>query len=249
MKWNILIASMVLGLGLSTQSFGFELLDRMLGSNDCCQKDGCAQKDGSCQKDGCCQKDSKGCEQKGCAPKCCRRPLLSMNLCAQKSCGSDKGCAQKDGCGDKGCGQKDGCCQKDDGKGCAQKGCGSGLGLGIFQKSCGSDKGCCQKDDGKGCCQKDDGKGCAQKGCAGPSLLDRIFSRSCCSGKGAKGGCDSKGSDKCGCGSSQKDDKAGDVIKAEASDDAPVPPAPVVDASAFMQSQQRILQASTTLVR
>ena len=39
MKWNILVASMVLGLGLSNQSFG-DLLDRMLGSNGC----GCEQK-------------------------------------------------------------------------------------------------------------------------------------------------------------------------------------------------------------
>ena len=85
MKWNILVASMVLGLGLSTQSFG-DLLDRMLGSNGCgCeQKDGCAQKcgDPKCDgKDGCAQKD-------GCGPKCGRRSLLG-------------GCAQKDGCGAK----------------------------------------------------------------------------------------------------------------------------------------------------
>ena len=30
MKWNILVSSLVLGLAVCTQSFGFELLDRML---------------------------------------------------------------------------------------------------------------------------------------------------------------------------------------------------------------------------
>ena len=35
MKWNVLLGTVVLGLGLCTQSYGFELLDRMLGVNDC----------------------------------------------------------------------------------------------------------------------------------------------------------------------------------------------------------------------
>ena len=80
MKWNILVASMVLGLGLSNQSFG-DLLDRMLGSNGCgCeQKDGCAQKcgDPKCDgKDGCAQKD-------GCGPKCGRSGLFGG--CARRA--------------------------------------------------------------------------------------------------------------------------------------------------------------------
>ena len=33
MKWNILVGSLVLGFGLCTQSFGLDLLDRMLGTN------------------------------------------------------------------------------------------------------------------------------------------------------------------------------------------------------------------------
>ena len=31
MKWNILIGSLVMGVGLCANSFGFELLDQMLG--------------------------------------------------------------------------------------------------------------------------------------------------------------------------------------------------------------------------
>jgi len=188
MKWNILVASMVLGLGLSTQSFGFDLLDRMLG--------GC------------------GCEAKGCAADCCQKDGV------QKAC--DKGCAQKDG---------KGCCQK------------AGLGLGLLNGCAQKGDGCCQKADGKGCCQKDgkdccqkDGKGCCQKAC-GPSLLDRIFARRCCDAKGGKGDgkCDGK------------DGKAEVKVEAE-SDDAPMPPAPVVDASAFIHGQRSVVQASTSVV-
>ncbi len=45
MKWNILVGSLVLGLGLSTQSFGMDLLDRMLGMNY----------NGGCDKASCCE--------------------------------------------------------------------------------------------------------------------------------------------------------------------------------------------------
>jgi len=237
MKWNILVASMVLGLGLSTQSFG-DLLDRMLGSNGCgCeQKDGCAQKCGDkCDgKDACAQKDC-------CGPKCVRRPLLNLG-CAQKCDGKD-GCCQKDGCKDP-C-QKDGCknpCQKDGCKdGCVQKGCGlfgGGLLGGCAQKD-GCKDGCkdpCQKNGCKDPCQK----GCVQK-CCGPSLLERIFAcrRSCCDSKCGK---DGKGCDK-------GDDKAPEAEKTPATADAPVPPAPVVDPSAFLKSQRRVITASATLVR
>jgi len=182
MKWNILVGSMVLGLGLSTQGFG-DLLDRMLGSNGCgcVQKSGCAQKCGDLKcdgKDGCAQKD--GCGQKACEPKCGRRPLLA-------------GCAQKD----------DGC------------------------------KDPCQKDGSKDPCAD---KGCVQKSC-GPSLLERIFARrnACCDSKGGKG-------------SDGKGDKAVDD-KLEPTADAPVPPAPVVDPSAFLKSQRQVITASASLVR
>ena len=140
MKWNVILGTLVLGFGLCTQSYGFELLDRMLGvggcgcDNPCAQKNGCAQKDNGCaQKDpGCTQKgDPKGCAQKGCGI----RPLFGRRCCDSK--GDPKG----------GCAQKGDCCQKG--------GCGGGL-LSRFGG------GCCQKGDAKGgCAQKD---GCAQKG-------------------------------------------------------------------------------------
>ncbi len=212
MKWNIVLASMVLSLGLGAQGFGFELMDRMLGTSgsDCTQKCAagkCCQNDGACQKDAC-QKD--GCAQKGCAPRCARRSLFGGNSCCQKG----------DACQKNGCGKGSDCCQKN---GCKGDGCGKG-------------NGSCQKD---GCGKGND---CCQKGCGGSSLLDRIFSRrqkgSCKSGgKGCGKGCD----DKCDKGM----DKNVDVME----EDVPVPPAPVVDPSAFLKSQRRVIQASTTLVR
>ena len=49
MKLNITILTLVLGLCLSSQSFGFELLDRMLGGSGCCSS-------------GCCEAPACGCE-------------------------------------------------------------------------------------------------------------------------------------------------------------------------------------------
>jgi hypothetical protein len=128
MKWNILVATMVLGLGFSTQSFGFDLMDRMLGGCGCEQKGSAA----ACQK----ADDGKG---------CCQKAGLFGGLggCAQKAC---------DGKGDGKCGDA---CQKDGDKGCCQKaGLFSGLG-GCAQKACDGkgDSKCgdaCQKDGGKG---------------------------------------------------------------------------------------------------
>ncbi len=79
MKWNILVGSLVLGLGLSTQSFGADLLDRMLGMN----YNGCSD-NASCCETTCCDpcEVSCGCEDPcagTCAPKKCRKtPLLDL---------------------------------------------------------------------------------------------------------------------------------------------------------------------------
>lgn len=262
MKWNILVASMVLGLGLSTQSYG-DLLDRMLGSkgSGCEEKDGCVQKCSDPKCGGCAQ---KGCHA-ACTPKCGRISLLAG--CAhkdpcQKGCKDPSQKACKDPC-QKACKDpcqeacKDPCqkackdpCQKG-GKGdCALK-CGCGLlGGGLFcrcnhgcdakggkdpcQKAC---KDPCQKackDPCQKACKDPCQKGCAVKSC-GSSLLERIFARrhACCDSKCGK---DGKGGH-----------KADDSIE-PAADDA-VPPAPVVDPSAFLKSQRQVITASATLVR
>ena len=43
MKWNIFVGSLVLSIAACTQSFGFDLLDRMLGSSGCgCETSCCS---------------------------------------------------------------------------------------------------------------------------------------------------------------------------------------------------------------
>src|SRR5258708_40333204 len=92
MKWNIILGSMVLGLAMCSQSFGFELLDRMLGSNGC----GC---DTQCCETKCCSKP-KCCQPKCCEPKCCKekchQPLFGggcKSKCCNNGCGNGCGAA------------------------------------------------------------------------------------------------------------------------------------------------------------
>ena len=163
MKWNMLLGTMVLGLGLCTQSFGFDLLDRMLGVNG-----------GATQKCGC---DGKGAHQKGDCDACQKGHgglFGGHGACQKGDCG--KGCGdacQKDGCKGDAC-QKDGCgdaCQKD-GKGCGDA-CQKGHG-GLF-----GGHGACQKGDGKGCgdaCQKDGCGDACQKGGKGHGRMRMVGS-------------------------------------------------------------------------
>src|SRR5438876_310245 len=118
MKWNIILGSMVLGLAMCSQSFGFELLDRMLGSNGCGCDTSCCQT--KCCKPKCCE--SKCCKPKCCESKCCRQPLFGgcnngckqggwkarccflsgLFPCKQRCC--DNGCHAKGGCAAAACG-------------------------------------------------------------------------------------------------------------------------------------------------
>ncbi len=138
MKWNILVGSLVLGFGLCTQSFGMDLLDRMLGTNyngcsdkaSCCDTP-CADPGPSC---GC----DTGCDVQcvPCKPKCRKTPLLDLlrgcHKCKKSSCdgGCDAGCADP---------------------GCADPACGCGA-----EPACGCDNGC------------DNACGCAAKKCRRP---------------------------------------------------------------------------------
>ena len=106
MKWNILVGSLVLGFGLSTQSFGMDLLDRMLGTNynGCCDKATCC--DTPCADPGPSCGCDTGCDVQcvPCKPKCRRTPLLDLlrgcQKCKKSSC--DGGCDAT--CADPGCG-------------------------------------------------------------------------------------------------------------------------------------------------
>jgi hypothetical protein len=269
MKWNLLLGTLVLGFGLCTQqSFGFELLDRMLGVGGsgcgCSSKSssGCDSVKGACQKNGCGASQKSGCgsAQKGCDSK----GASQKGGCDGKGkggCGASQkgGCGGKGGCGaaQKGCGCKSSLFGSLGGCGATQKGCGGG---GLLDSlfgcnSCCSSKGKGGCDSGKGGCgasQKGgggskNGCGATQKGCGGGGLLDSLFGcNSCCSSKG-KGGCDSG---KGGCGASQKGDGYKGVAPTPSSGgcvdklSAPMPPAPIVDPSASRRTSSSIRRVS-----
>ena len=192
MKWNIMVGTLVLGLGLSTQSFGFDLLDRMLGAGDC----GCEPKCCTKRKAGCADKNAaKGdCAAKGKddCKKRCRTPLLPLKRCCSDSKAKD--CAAKN----------------------AKK----------------ADCGCAAKKADKGCSAKK-----AKKTCKRRCLLDSLFS---CHKNRCNSGCAKKKS--CGC-----DGKAakGDSGKNAKGDATPMPPAPVVDPSAFLPRQRQVINVSS----
>lgn len=189
MKWTLMVSTLVLGFSLTSQSFGFELLDRLLGTNG---NVGCAEK---CCEPKCAAPAPVCCDP---APTCCaKRPSLLSGLHSPK-----KYCPPPvDVCG------------------CDHNGC--------------ADKvvGCCVKPDPK--CGVDP---CATACCKPrrPTLLDRIFAcnrckPSCCQPT-------------CGCEVSHGGEAAPDM-------DHDMPPAPVVDPSAYVPAQRRVVHASSTSVR
>jgi hypothetical protein len=121
MKWNIILSTLVVALATCSQSFGFELLDVMLGGcgcgcqTSCCSTNCCKVK---CVKEKCCKASccNNGCKTNKCcapvgngchvaAPSCgvpaptCGAPAPTCGVaaptCAAPSgptCGSDPGC-------------------------------------------------------------------------------------------------------------------------------------------------------------
>ena len=95
----------------------------------------------------------------------------------------------------------------------------------------GSRQGCCLLDrlfSCHKCCNTGCGKGCAAPSCAAPSCA----APSCAAPAPS-----------CGCDAAGKGAAAGDGNM------VPMPPAPVVDPSAYIPTQRRVVQASTSLVR
>ncbi len=276
MKWNMILASLVLSVGLCTQGFGFELLDRMLGisgggcETKCCDgkggkgANGCAADKSSC--------DGKGSSRSGCGlfgHRCkddCDGKVNGKNGCdggknggkANGACGCDgskgrtrhplfgghSGCdngkGNGNGCdGGKNGGKGDGCishsrrasCYDACKKSCMGKGNGNGNG------KCGADNG----GKGNGC---DGGKSACDSGCR-RGLLDRIF------GCGHDRGCDGKanGHGTCGCDGGKVMKSAPAAASDEGAVEEPMPPAPVVDPSAFLPTRRNVVPASTNLVR
>src|SRR5687768_9046774 len=98
MKWNMLLGSLVLSLGLCTQGFSFDLLDRMLGANGCGCQTSCCTSAPACAAPACA---APTCAAPTCAAPVCAAPTCAAPVCgAEPTCGGhDVGCCQKRCCG------------------------------------------------------------------------------------------------------------------------------------------------------
>jgi hypothetical protein len=246
MKWNILIGSLVLAVCVSTQSYGFELLDRMLGLKGCgCEAKSCETKaDTKCgaekakDKCGADKADKNGCDAK----KKSRRSLLGHGCDAKDKCGAEKAkCgAEKAKCG----ADKDGKKEAGEPKNSQNFGDKKGKPVRVANTNkCGSEKAACQAK------KKADKDGCDAKTKCRGSLLDHILSlgHGCddkaCDGKKADDKCGAERKKRCGC------DAAGKKAESSAEVTPATPPAPVVDPSALLPSQRRVVHASLNTIR
>ena len=246
MKWNMVFGALVVSVGLCSQSFGFELLDRMLGLNDC----GC----NSCCETAC--EPSCGCD-KGCEPTCCAQ---EQSCCAQEqSC-----CAQEQSC----CAAEQSCCAAEPSCGCEQSCCKRrhhgdlfcGL-RGLFdchkckksccEQTCAAEPTCCAAEQSccaaePTCCEQP----CCKKRRCHRGLLSLFHHKKCCK-PACNTGCDSCGNGGCsdgGCGCSGGDAPA-PAAGAPAEEAAPMPPAPTPDHSASVKSKRRVMTTASKVAR
>jgi hypothetical protein len=254
MKWNTVVGSLVLGASLCAPSFGGGLLDRMLGMRG----SGC---DSSCCDTGCAAAPTCGCEIAACDP-CGAAPSCGCEIAACDPCGAAPSCGCEiacDPCGnacDSGCGKaRRRPLMELLGKfECAKRGLFSrhACDSGCAAPSCGCEVACdpCGAAPSCGCeiaacdpCGAAPSCGCeiACNPCGSRKhggLLSKLFKRrgsSCCD---AVALCDSG----CSSCSSMSAPLAAPVMRGDA---APMPPAPVVDPSAYLQSNRRVIQATS----
>ncbi len=238
MKWNMIVGALVVSVGLCSQSFGAELLDRMLGLNTCGCSCGCAPK---CCEKSCCQTEAPSCGCAAAAPAPAPAPAAapetpSCGCAAAPSCGC---AAPSCGCSSCGC--------KSCGCGCEHKSCGCGCGC---CDTCAHPLLCCPKNRIDWCdlfagvhkawcdrgCDHCCGKTCPAKPCCGCSLLGGCCHKSCGCGCGCSactsGGCTSgcaapaAAEPSCGCAAGAAAPAAATPAPAPASPAAPAPPAP-----------------------
>ena len=149
MKRMLFLGALVLGVTVCSQSFGFELLDRMLGGHKGCTS--------------CCEPDcgaANGCCADACEPGC-----GAGNGCAEPACGAGNGCAEP------ACDAGNGCCEPACGAGSCTGGCGrkkhdlfgglKGL-FGHLKRKHSSCTSCCEPACGAG-------NGCAEPACGAVS--------------------------------------------------------------------------------
>jgi len=189
MKRMMFLGALVLGVTVCSQSFGFELLDRMLGHKGCasCCEPGCDAGAGCCEP-GC--GAGNGCAEPACGAGGCAEPACGAgNGCAEPACGAGNGCCEPS-CGAASCcgvrkkhdlfgglkglfekckrkhhGCCDSCCEPacGAGNGCAEPACGAGNG--CAEPACGAGNGCAEPacDAGAGCCEPS----CGAASCCG----------------------------------------------------------------------------------
>ena len=264
MKRTILVATLVLGSSVCSQGFGFDLLDRMLGLKGC----GC---DSTCCDTGVCDTGAYGCAVE---PACgCEAPCGgACGGYAEPACGCEAPCGGAcGGCAEPACGVAAPC-----GVGCeptcdaASACCGSNGHRGLLHKLFGHhhrsscDAGCgCATEPACGCEAPCGALGCADpacgcevaggcdSGCCGskrPHLLARLFGGH----HGRDSGCDAGCCDTMpGYSSGYSNGMSAPVAAppVQIQDAAPMPPAPVVDPSAYLNSKRRVIQASARYVR
>jgi hypothetical protein len=243
MKWNMLFGALVVSVGLCSQSFGFELLDRMLGINGYGGGGGCS----SCCEPTCCSAEPTCCAA---APSCCE-PTCAAPACEPTCCEAAPSCC--DPCNT--CNSCNSCCKKK----CHLFG---GLG-GLFdchkcKKSCcapaceptcceaapsccSAEPTCCDAapscgDPCNSCCNT----GCCKKKCGGLLGLFKCHKscnscNTCCSSpcNSCAGGCSS-------CGDAAP---AAAPAAADAAGDVPPSP-PIADQSASIQGKRRVVRTS-----
>ncbi len=251
MKWNIICGALLLSAVMSTQSFGFELLNRMLGIHSgCCASRSC------CSAPSCCQ-PACGCEpcqpKCGCEPNYCCQPKCGCEprYCCQPKCGCEPSCGCKPACGCDPC--RTSCCKP---RRCFRisipklafpkfnlfGGC-------CHTRSC-CDSHCCQPKCGcepSCCCQPK--CGCEPSCCCQPKCG---CEPNCCCQPAC--GCDATCCrPHCGCeghqGNHRVDDYDAPAPVIDGDDAPPPPPAPIVDPSAFLRSRHRVIQASSVQIR
>jgi hypothetical protein len=255
MRRITLTLSLALGCLMTTQSFGFDLLDRMMGSRG-----------------------------NGCDVACCETPSYAGPACGCEAPACDSGCGPARGglLGHlRGNGGHGGCCAAEPACGCepacgiaaapacgcevagCDSGCGSAKRGGLLSRLFGhGNRGC-----DAACCEAPCAAACAEPACgcepacgiaAAPAcgcevascdsgcghgrrggLLSRLFSGHR-SSKGCDQGCDSG----CGCGTPTTVPYSSPSMHS-----VPEAPAPIVDPSASVQSKRRVVQASARYVR
>ena len=86
MKRMMFLGALVLGVTVCSQSFGFELLNKMLGHKGCtsCCEPGCDAGAGCCEP---------GCDA-GAGNGCCEPACGAGNGCSEPACGAGNGCCE-----------------------------------------------------------------------------------------------------------------------------------------------------------